>query len=212
MSVSAGCYSGVNGMWLRDWGPWGRPRVPGVVSGGWGTGLPGDGVLCQGQSGSDPSDGCSRAPGWKPALVSLLGLLCCCVLLAAKRMWGSAEESLVPPTPPPAKPRLNTWGVVMTAAFYSFFPLVPCLRWWWIFHPLTLQRRCMLATCGLLSLEKVCADCSNLQVMMFWGESRLLGGVGLFDWIYAIPVYMLWFVLVFFYKHITNNPLCVVRY
>lgn len=81
------------------------------------------------------------------------------------------------PLLPPTKPRSYTRGVVM--AFYSCVPLVPCPRWWWIFPPPTLQRRCTLATCALPSSGRACAGSSSSQVMMFWGETQWLGVMGL---------------------------------
>jgi len=140
------------------WGLWGSLCVPGVVSGGWGTGLPG--TVCSARVGPGVIPESPGAGSWRWAVsVAHVGS-------KGVRVSGGEPCSPLPTLTSPNKILINAQGGVMTAAFYSFFPLVPSLRWWWIFHPLTLRRRCTLATCGLPSLAKACAGCSNLQVMM----------------------------------------------
>lgn len=76
------------------------------------------------------------------------------------------------PLLPLTKPRPNTRGVAM--AFYSCIPLVLCPRWWWIFPPPTLPRRCTLGTCAPPSSGRACAGSSSLRGTMSWGEAPCL--------------------------------------
>lgn len=139
--------------------PWGRSPLLAVVSGAWGTGLPGGGGVPR------------SAWEWSLTLSWVAAKLTLMFPAEGQQRW------FLFPLLPLTKPRSNTRGVVMT--FYSCVPLVLCPRWWWIFPPPTLPRRCTLATCAPPLSGRACAGSSSSRVTKFWGETQCLGVVGL---------------------------------